>query len=346
MAKKGGLGTGVNTLLRGSASQRKQQVKRAAERAEQQEPDVVDLTEAASGSGLNTRQQPGKETIKQSAAAATPSAIGNSDSAPTDGAGGQLQHLPIDSIQRGTYQPRQQFDEEALLELADSITAQGLIQPILVRPYAGGYELVAGERRWRAARLAKLSTIPALVREIDDQSVASVALIENIQRKDLNPLEEAHALQRLQAEFSMTHEAVAQSIGRSRAAVTNLLRLLDLGDEVKQLLLDGELDMGHARALLGAPVSQQYELALQVIKRGLSVRATEKLVRELRSGERSTGKRGSSKEVDPDIAALQRDLGQKLAARVEIHHKEGGAGKLEISYNSLDELEGILGHIK
>ena len=257
-----------------------------------------------------------------------------------------LKMIGVDQIRRGTYQPRRLFDQELLQELADSIKTQGMIQPILVRSFAGAFELIAGERRWRAAQLAGLSEVPAIIREMPDQSVAAVALIENIQRKDLNPLEEAAAFERLCDEFGMTHKSVAESVGRSRASVSNLLRLLELHDEVKVLVDKGELEMGHARAILGAPKDQQFEIAQQVIKRGLTVRAVEKLVRELNDG--PVTKKSSDKEtfVDPDIERLSQKLGETLGASVRIQHKPTGAGTLEVAYSSVSELQGILAHIK
>ena len=258
-----------------------------------------------------------------------------------------LRVLPIDKIRRSAFQPRQHFDKESLQELADSIRAQGLVQPVLVRRFADNYELVAGERRWRAAQLAGLHDIPAIIRELDDQAVAAVALVENIQRKDLNPLEEARALHRLQHEFGMTHDGVAEAVGRSRTAVTNLLRLLELGPEVKLMLERGELDMGHARALLTLGKDAQLELARKVVSQGLSVRATEQLVRDLKDP--GPGQQAAEKpdvEDDPDIQMLTRNLSAKLGAAVTIRHNPKGKGKLEISYNSLDELDGILKHIK
>jgi ParB family chromosome partitioning protein len=257
--------------------------------------------------------------------------------------GDKLRMLGVDQISRGTYQPRRHFDQELLQELADSITAQGLIQPILVRAYAGKFELIAGERRWRAAQLAGITDIPAIVRDMDDQSVAAVSLIENIQRADLNPLEEAHALERLCNEFSMTHQQVAEEVGRSRVAVTNLMRLLELHDDVKQLVDTGELDMGHARAILGAPRGDQPDIARRVITQNMTVRAVEKLVKDLREG-KSPAKPVAAKP-DPNIEALREKLSTLLGAAVAIKHKKGGSGTLEISYSSVDELEGILKHI-
>jgi ParB family chromosome partitioning protein len=257
-----------------------------------------------------------------------------------------LKMIGVEQIRRGTYQPRRLFDPELLQELADSIKTQGMIQPILVRSFAGAFELIAGERRWRAAQLAGLSEVPAIIREMPDQSVAAVALIENIQRKDLNPLEEAAAFERLCDEFGMTHKTVAESVGRSRASVSNLLRLLELHDEVKVLVDKGELEMGHARAILGAPKDQQFEIAQQVVKRGLTVRAVEKVVRELNEGPVPKKTSVNDSVVDPDIERLSQKLGETLGASVRIQHKASGAGTLEVTYSSVSELQGILAHIK
>jgi ParB family chromosome partitioning protein len=256
--------------------------------------------------------------------------------------------LPIELIQRGRYQPRREFDPDSLRELADSIAAQGVIQPIVVRPIGERqYEIVAGERRWRASQQAGLSEIPVVVREVDEQTAIAIALIENIQRDDLNPLEEASALQRLLTEFGLTHQQVAEAVGKSRTTVTNLLRLLELNDDVKQLLREGQLEMGHARALLGVRGPQQSAAAQQVVSRGLSVRETEKLVRRLQAeDEKPPAATSPRPSVDPNIRRLQEDLGDRLGARVLIQQGTKGTGKLVIAYNSLDELDGILAHIK
>ncbi len=291
-------------------------------------------TAASVTSGTNTDIQ----SANDSQAAAAPVVEADMQS------GDKLRMLGVDQISRGTYQPRRHFDQDLLQELADSITAQGLIQPILVRAYGGKFELIAGERRWRAAQLAGITDIPAIVRDMDDQSVAAVSLIENIQRADLNPLEEAHALERLCNEFSMTHQQVAEEVGRSRVAVTNLMRLLELHDDVKQLVDTGELDMGHARAILGAPRSEQPEIARRVISQNMTVRAVEKLVKDLREGKNPS--KPTVAKPDPNIEALREKLGTLLGAPVAIKHKKGGSGTLEISYSSVDELEGILKHIK
>ncbi|OED39280.1 chromosome partitioning protein ParB [Chromatiales bacterium (ex Bugula neritina AB1)] len=254
-----------------------------------------------------------------------------------------VSEIPVTSISRGTYQPRKHFDEETLQELADSILAQGLIQPVLLRKRAGGFELIAGERRWRAAQLAGLETVPAIVRDMDDSAVAAITLIENIQREDLNPLEEAQALHRLKNEFNMTHQAVAEAVGRSRASVTNLLRLLDLDERVSEMLVTGKIEMGHARALLSLTPDQQHIVALKVYAEGLSVRATEALVRNgISKPPRSTPKRRQNSH----IKALEVDLSEKLGAQVTIDHRPGDKGTVNVSYNSLDELDGILAHIK
>jgi ParB family chromosome partitioning protein len=264
-----------------------------------------------------------------------------------------LRQIPVDLLQRGEYQPRQAMDQEALEDLARSIKAQGLVQPIVVRPLpvptAGGetrYEIIAGERRWRAAQMAGLATIPAVVRNIADSAVIAQALIENIQREDLNSLEEAQAIQRLLNEFQLTHQDAADAIGRSRAAVTNLLRLLELGDQARSLLRNGDLEMGHARALLGiVDPRMQGEVAALVAKKGLSVRETEALVKRVVEGA-GAGRRPAPARVDPDIQRLENELSEKLGARVAIQHGAKGCGKLVVNYTSLDELEGILAHIQ
>lgn len=255
--------------------------------------------------------------------------------------------LPLDLIQRGRYQPRRDFDPDSLRELADSIAAQGVIQPIVVRPIGEGrYEIVAGERRWRASQQAGLREIPVVVRDVDEQAAIAIALIENIQRADLNPLEEAEALARLLTEFGLTHQQVAEAVGKSRTTVTNLLRLLELNDEVKGYLRGGRLEMGHARALLGLRGPQQSRAAGEVVARGLSVRETERRVRRLQLEGEETPRALPRVEPDPDVRRLQDDLTDRLGARVLIQQGRRGAGRLVIAYNSLDELDGILGHIK
>lgn len=250
-----------------------------------------------------------------------------------------IQKLPIEFLQRGKYQPRKDMDPDKLRELADSIAAQGIIQPIVVRQlHDDKYEIIAGERRWRAAQLAELAEVPVLIKDIDDRSVMAVALIENIQREDLNALEEAEALHRLLDEFELTHQQIAESVGKSRTTVTNLLRLLDLASDVKTLLGRGQLEMGHARALLGLDEAKQLEIANKAVKQNLSVRAVEKLVRELHEQKPVT----STKKVDPDTLRLQRELCERTGAKVEINHQANGKGKLVINYSSLEELDGII----
>ncbi len=260
---------------------------------------------------------------------------------------GEPSALPVDRIQRGRYQPRRFFDEDKLRELADSIVAQGMVQPIVVRRTGPEmYEIVAGERRWRAAQLAGLEQVPVVVRQVDDQAAMAMALIENIQRDDLNPLEEAGAMHRLLEEFSLTHQQVAQAVGKSRTTVTNLIRLLELDPAVKTLLEEGAIEMGHARALLALKSApQQAQAAADVARKGLSVREAEALVRRLLNT-RHAESRPPAAEQDPDIRRLLEDLTDRLGAKVALKQGAGGKGRLEISYNSLDELEGILAHIK
>lgn len=263
-----------------------------------------------------------------------------------------LLKLPVDLLQRGKYQPRIDMRMESLQELADSIRAQGIIQPIVVRLLEDGpnegqprrYEIIAGERRWRAAQLAGLHEIPALVRRVDDEAAVAMALIENIQRENLNPLEEARALERLIGEFAMTHATAAEAVGRSRAAVSNLLRLLELADEVKTLVEHREIEMGHARALLGLTSKrQQVEVGALVAKKKLSVRETEALVRRMQSPPAPVDE--VARRPDPNIRKLESDLSDKLGAKVQVQHATSGKGKLVINYHTLEELDGILEHI-
>ena len=267
--------------------------------------------------------------------------------------GEELTRLPLDLLQRGRYQPRLDMRPETLSELADSIKAQGVVQPIVVRPLeppvngeSQRYEIIAGERRWRAAQMAGLADIPAVIRHIPDEAAIAMALIENIQRENLNPLEEARALERLVSEFGLTHQEAAQAVGRYRAGVSNLLRLLELTAEVCELLEKRTLEMGHARALLGlSERRQQTEVALLVARKSLSVRETEALVRRLQTPHGASVQEGPG-ERDPNVARLEQELADKLGARVAIQAGRGGRGKLVVSYNSLDELDGILAHIQ
>jgi ParB family chromosome partitioning protein len=258
---------------------------------------------------------------------------------------GELRTLEIHAIQPGKYQPRHHFDAEPLEELAASIRAQGLIQPVVVRAIGPDrYELIAGERRWRAAQQAGLGEIPALVKAVPDQAVVAMALIENIQREDLSPLEEAQALSRLIDEFGLTHQQAAEAVGRSRAAVSNLLRLLELPAEIKRLLDDRELEMGHARALATLPEARAVALAHVAVEKRWSVRELEDAVR--RAGGDAAKPAKAAAKPDPNIAALERDLAEKLATRVRHAHARNGRGKLVIHYHSLDELDGILERIR
>ena len=258
-------------------------------------------------------------------------------------AGGELRELPLDVIRPGRFQPRSVFDEEKLAELADSIRAQGVVQPVVVRPVGNdAYELIAGERRWRAAQIAGAEHIPAVVREVPDDVSVAMALIENIQREDLNPLEEATALRRLIDDFNMTHQEAADAVGRSRAAVSNLLRLLELMQEVKDMIDLRRIEMGHARALLSLDDELQVQAAREVVRKRLSVRETENLVRRLQQSKKQKGQR----RIDPDVQRLQNRMSEELGARVRIQHQASGKGRLVISYNSADEFDGILERLK
>lgn len=257
---------------------------------------------------------------------------------------GQLRNLPIEFLQRGKYQPRREMPAEGLEELAESIRSQGIMQPIVVRAVAENrYEIIAGERRWRASQLAGLEAVPALIREVPDEAAAAMALIENLQREDLNPMEEAMALVRLQKEFELTHAEIAGLVGKSRTTITNLLRLTGLREEVQKLLENGDIEMGHGRALLGLPAEEQSAAADTVVSRGLSVRQTEALVRKMLDDSKSEN---PVRRQDPDIKRLQETLSEKVGSPVNIQHGAKGRGKVTISYSSLDELEGILSHIK
>lgn len=381
MAKRPRMGRNLNALLGSAARERSTSADNTETPIQTSEQPVVEKSvagiptpreSAVEGSdtvvdvvsGVSSAADVASETTQKvsSVAAAPPSvntadlpvpaeqsnevAVEDSTAVASNASGERLIMLGVEKIRRGTYQPRRLFDQELLQELADSIKAEGMIQPIIVRPFADGYELVAGERRWRASQLAGIDRIPAIVREMEDRSVAAVSVIENIQRKDLNPLEEAAAFQRLCDEFGMTHKAVAEAVGRSRASVTNLMRLLELHDEVKVLVDKGELEMGHARALLGAPRTHQPEIARRIVKQNLTVRAVEKYVRSLDAEGNEVPTPAASNVADPDIDRLSKKLGEKLGAQVQISHKGNGTGKLQISYSSVSELQGILAHIK
>ena len=264
-----------------------------------------------------------------------------------------LRKIPVDLLQRGQYQPRLDMRQDTLEDLAASIKAQGVVQPIVVRRISASegsatrYEIVAGERRWRAAQMAGVQEIPAVIRDIPDEAAIAMALIENIQRENLNPLEEARALDRLIREFDLTHQEAAEAVGRGRASVSNLLRLLDLSDQVKPMLESRQLEMGHARALLSiTDKAKQFEAARQVARNGMSVRDTEKLVRRMLGEQAGKKTRPAEPTVNADVRRLETEVSDRLGARVKIDHTSKGAGKLVISYNSLDELDGILKHIQ
>ncbi|MCS5587944.1 MAG: ParB/RepB/Spo0J family partition protein [Porticoccaceae bacterium] len=257
---------------------------------------------------------------------------------------GTLREIPVELLQRGKYQPRRDFNSESLQELADSIANQGLIQPIVVRSVGQGrYEIIAGERRWRAAQLAAVDCIPAIVRDLSDQGSIAVALIENIQREDLNPIEESQALIRLQNEFDLTQQQVAQAVGKSRTAVTNLMRLASLEMPVQQQVERGDIELGHAKCLLALEGATQIQAARTVASHSMTVRQTEALVKKLQSPAATTQKQPAKNQ---DISNLQEQLSEKLGAAVRIQHNTKGSGKLTINYNSVDELDGILNHIK
>jgi len=304
----------------------------------------MSMKKPALGRGLGALL--GEATARQVAASAA--AASSQTTAPGD----ELLRLPLDLLQRGKYQPRVDMRAESLAELAASIKAQGIVQPIVVRPVGSPlpgasqrYEIIAGERRWRAAQQAGLAEIPAIVRRVPDEAAVAMALIENIQRENLNPLEEARALERLVAEFDLTHQAAAEAVGRSRVTVTNLLRLLELADEVKSLVADRKIEMGHARALLGlGNRRQQAEVAALVAKKELSVRETEALVRKLLAPAGGRGEEAPG--ANADVRRLEAELGEKLGAKVSFKQQAGGRGQLIISYSSLDELDGILAHIQ
>jgi ParB family chromosome partitioning protein len=270
---------------------------------------------------------------------------------PAEGEGGaaqrhnELRSLPVEMIQRSPYQPRVEFDKDSLDELARSIKAQGVVQPIVVRQLSSGrHEIIAGERRWRAAQLAGLFEVPVVIRKVNDLEAMCLALIENIQRQDLNPLEEARGISRLLDEFEMTHDMIAEALGKSRSTITNLLRLLELAPPVRQMLEKGEIEMGHARALLTLSDEHQGEIARQIVKKGLSVRETEALVRRIQN--KPGPQKPEAAKIDPNIRSLQEDLSARLGAAVIIKHKKNGKGTLEIHYSSVDELDGILSKFK
>ncbi len=268
---------------------------------------------------------------------------GETTSEPSTAEKSELRKLPIEFLQPGQYQPRKIMTDEALEELAESIKAQGIIQPIVVRAVGTQkYEIIAGERRWRASQLAKLAEVPVLIKDVPDEAAIAMALIENIQREDLNAIEEATALQRLMSEFGLTHQQTADAVGKSRTTVTNLLRLLQLSDPCKTMLERGDIEMGHARSLLALDKQQQSDIARHVVAKGLTVRETEKLVRKTLNPIKVNN---PVKDEDPHISKLEQQISDKFGAPVNIQHSSRGKGKLVFTYNNLDELDGILSHL-
>ncbi|MGB5325017.1 MAG: ParB/RepB/Spo0J family partition protein [Pseudomonadales bacterium] len=348
-AKKKGLGRGLEALMGGIAAVpvKKQTAATANQTA-------ADLSEARN-------QKPGVpaagsiDTTGQSSAAQVPGSKADTSVAASaaDSLANRVLQVPVELCQRGRYQPRRAIDSEALEELAQSIRSQGVMQPVILRELSaaeqkGGvrYEIVAGERRWRAAQLAGLNEVPGIVRQLDDETASAMALIENLQREDLNPMDEAQALARLQEDFNLTHQQIADLVGKSRTAISNTLRLLNLHEKVQQLLENGDLEMGHARALLALPKEQHAELARDVVNRSLSVRQVEALVRRQQgAGKKSAKGKSADAPVDANTLQLQNELSDKLGVPVQIQHKRSGSGQLLLKYHSLDELDGILERI-
>ncbi len=307
---------------------------------------AVAVMERSADEGLFTQQAVLPITAIPSLAQHDQTAMPALTTSQTNTINAALKVTPIDLLKPGRYQPRKVFDETALQELADSIKAQGIIQPIVVRSMNNGYEIIAGERRWRAAQLAGLHEVPVIVKELSDEAALAMSLIENIQRKDLNVMEEAEALDRLIREFHLTHQEVAQAVGKSRAGVTNLLRLLKLNPDVRLLVEHSTIEMGHARALLALEGLEQSKVAQAIVNRGLSVRQAEELIRRVHDVKAAQASGGVIERVDPDVLRLQNQLAEKLGAQVSIQHTARGKGRLIIGYNSLEELQGILAHIE
>lgn len=282
--------------------------------------------------------------VKASMSAAPMTIAGEPDLPTSIMRDGELKQMPIEFLQRGKYQPRRDMSPEALEDLSNSIKNQGVMQPIIVRPIGEQkYEIIAGERRWRASQLAGLDKIPVIIKDVPDEAAIAMALIENIQREDLNPIEEAVALQRLQIEFELTQQEVADAVGKSRTTVTNLLRLMSLREDVRKMLEHGDIEMGHARAILGLAPQLQSQAANTVVSKGLSVRQTEALVRKMQEDTDTTKVKA---EPNNDIKSLEDELSQKIGSPVEIQHGAKGKGKLVIKYSSLDELDGLLAHLR
>ena len=339
--KKKGLGKGLDALLGDAFNAASQQQKVNASPNNQPARGL-----AAELNQLSSRGQQQSATDVTPASQKTIEPITGQPVLKTD----TLLEVPVEMCQRGKYQPRRDIDQTSLEELAASIRNQGVMQPIILRAIASesaadaSYEIIAGERRWRAAQLAGLTTVPAVVKDVPDEAAMAMALVENLQREDLNAMEEAYALSRLNQEFGLTHQQVADIVGKSRAAVSNTLRLMSLHRDVKLLLENGDLEMGHARALLGLEGENQVAAAKEVVNRGLSVRQTEALVKSAQAPK--SEKATKSDVIDPNISRLQTDLSDTLGVPVSFSHSENGRGKLIIKYNSLDELDGILDHIK
>ena len=304
--------------------------------------------DALIGAGARSRGRHSSTVAAGTAATATPRS--NAEESVPSTATEQLVHLPIMQLQRGEYQPRREFPQDALNELAASIKARGIMQPLVVRslasakPHSPRYEIIAGERRWRAAQLAELDTVPAIIRELDDETALALSLIENIQREDLSPIDEAVALRRLMNEFGLTQQQTADAVGKSRAQIANLVRLLSLDIEVRERLEQHEIDVGHARALLALKGARQRRAARDVVTKSLTVRQTEALVRRIAAEKKETA--NTVAQPSADVAGLERRLGEVLGAAVKIDHKASGKGNVTIRYTSLDELDGILAHIR
>ena len=327
MAKRKGLGRGLDALLG---------AKGAAGKATGQQQTPAQGAEGKSDVKINPA-----EVIRNATEAAA-----RVDTTEAEALDGKLATLPIEQLERGKYQPRRDMDQAALDDLAASIKAQGVMQPIVVRPVAAErFEIIAGERRWRASQLAGRDTIPAVIRDVPDETAIALALIENIQREDLNPMEEALALKRLQDEFDLTHQQVADTVGRSRAAVSNILRLLNLPPDLKKLLEHGDIEMGHARALLSLDREDQHAIAAQVTARGLSVRQTEQMAKKAQA-DRSGKRVEPLLERAPDVSRLEEKLGEHVGLPVAVKQNTKGKGQISFSYSSLDELDGLLERLR
>ncbi len=352
MARKRGLGKGLDALLH-SMNMPETSAKQVMNPDEQaQEGQVVEqdlelLEIEAVGSDISDGDAGNDTGDAIVAASSTQDAEGEGSVSDDASDASKIKYIPVEFLKRGQYQPRNDIDPESLEELASSIRLRGVIQPLVVRPLdssGSNYEIVAGERRWRASQLAGLDKVPCVVKVMADEAALAIALIENIQREDLNPIEEAKALYRLQEEFQLTHQQIADAVGKSRTTITNVLRLNALNDEIKRLVEHGDIEVGHAKALLVLSKAKQIELANLIVAKGLSVRQTEAAVRQMHSAKNK--KTSTPDEVDPNVKRLQQDLSERLGAKVLINHTAKGSGKLVVTFNSLDELDGILEHIQ